>query len=213
MLLAAIGDIHGNLMALDAALRIIDDLGIHTIVNTGDVVAGYPFSKEVIQRIQTQRIPTVQGMFDRYVASFRRKGAHIRKNLSPEDAAAIESTHGTLQASDIEYLHELPRRLSFTLESIPIFVCHGAPESQGDELTKDDDERRFSRAREYANAQLIICGKTHRPFCRQVADALFVNPGSLGLGSGDKPIGTFAIIDTDASPWRVHFRRVPLVPA
>lgn len=210
MLMAAIGDIHGNVSALDAALRIIDDLGILTIVNTGDVVVGHPFSREVIDRIQMLKIPSVQGMFDRHVALFRRKGSHMRKNLSPEDVAAIESTHRMLQSADLEYLNALPRRLSMTLENMRIFVCHGTPESQGDELQKGDDERRFLRAREYANAQLIICGKTHQPFSRQVADALFVSPGSLGLGSGSKPMGTFAIIDTDASPWRVQFKRVPL---
>ena len=46
---AIISDVHANLVALNAVLGEIDDMGIKHIISAGDVVGYYPYPNEVIQ--------------------------------------------------------------------------------------------------------------------------------------------------------------------
>jgi putative phosphoesterase len=60
---------------------------------------------------------------------------------------------------------------------------------------------RFRRLREAANADLIVCGHTHRPFVRTVDGVLFVNPGSVGVAPTHLGTACYALIDTEEAPW------------
>ena len=208
MLLAVLGDIHGNLSAFNRALEIIDDLGIELVFNTGDLVAGSPYPNEVIEIVRERRIPSVQGLFDRWVGLFQRKGTHFRDKLDETQIALIEDSHRQLRLDYVEFLRNLPRHYRCTAENIDIFLCHGSPESPADGIPPDASENRLLRARETANAQLILLGKTHQPFVRNLADTWFVNPGSLGIPVSGNSTGTFALVNTDAEPWEIEFRKI-----
>ena len=210
MLMAALGDVHGNIQALQQALEIIDDLGIQLVVNTGDLVVGHPYPNEVIDLVQQRDIPSVQGKFDRLIGLFERRNRRLIEKLAEENRARLEETHRLLRLEHVEYLRNLPHRWHRTAESIEILLCHGSPESPTEAIDPHAPESRFLRAREAANARLIILGMTHQPFTRTIADTWFVNPGPLGFPVSGSSAGTFALIDTDSDPWRVEFREVEL---
>ena len=213
MLMAVFGDIHGNLPALNAALDAINEIGIQTVACTGDVVVGYPFPNEVIERMQADRIPIAQGKWDRLASTYARKQRRLLASLSDDEAAAVRETHETLTSAHIEFLRGLPARVEMRVEGLRVCVCHGAPASASEGMEGGMDTERLRRQREAMMADLIVCGQTHRPFAHLVDGSLFVNPGSLGAPVGAEPLGTFAIIDTDASPWQVDFREVRYDPA
>ncbi|GAC1649682.1 MAG: hypothetical protein NVS4B12_18930 [Ktedonobacteraceae bacterium] len=52
MRLALISDIHGNLVALETVLATIAQQNVDTILCLGDVAAGGPQAKEVIEQLQ-----------------------------------------------------------------------------------------------------------------------------------------------------------------
>lgn len=209
MFIAAFGDVHGNLPALGAVLTAIDDAGIQTILNTGDCVGGYPWPNEVIDLLRTRRIPTVQGEMDRRTVHFLRKRETLRRKWSQAEFEAMRETYEALRADNLEFLRELPHQRTFILEGLHLLLCHGMPNSPSGALSEDDSEDRFRRLREAANADIIVCGRTHIPFARMVDATLFVNPGAVGVPTDDARLAHYAIIDTETDPWAAHFHDVP----
>jgi len=206
MYLAAIGDIHGNLPALEAVLAAIDDAGIQTIVSTGDAVVGYQWPNEVVELLRNRNIPSVQGELDRRVVHFLRKQETLRQKLSDDEFEALHQTHATLHSHNLEFLRSLPRRRMLHVEGIDICVCHGTPTSQSETLDEEDPPGKFRRVRELTNAQIVVSGATHQPLSRTVDATLFVNPGAVGVAPAGARIATYAIVDTETDPWEARIR-------
>lgn len=208
MLLAAFGDVHGNLPALAAVLAAIDEEGIESLVCTGDLVVGFPWPNQVLDLLIHRGIPCVQGEMDRAAAAFLRKSKAVRHKGSHALHLALEWTYAHTRSDHIELLKSLPRRRLLTYETIDVCLCHGTPSSQSESLHEDDDEALYRRERERANVRLIVHGRTHRPCARLVDDTLFVNPGSAGMPAGVGSRASYAVIDTETEPWSAQFRWV-----
>lgn len=213
MILAAIGDIHGNLPALEAVLHAIDEEGIQTLVNTGDCVFGHPWPNEVVERLRSRSVATVQGEADRRIVRFGRKRESLRARCTAEEFRALEETYGLCRSANLEYLRELPRRMTLSVDGIAVALCHGTLTSQDDQLDANDEQMRFQRQREIADATIVVCGKTHHGFVRSVEDTLFVNPGSVGMHPEGLARACYALISTEKDPWSAKLRWVDYDPA
>lgn len=64
MKIAVISCIHGNIKALNAVLRDIDQNTCDQIYCLGDLVGYGPYPNEVVETISALEIPTVQGCWD-----------------------------------------------------------------------------------------------------------------------------------------------------
>ncbi len=205
MILAAIGDIDGNARVLEAVLADIDAAGIQTIVHVGDCVGFGTEPNETVALLRARVVPGVQGDMDRRAARFARKHARetLRAECAPEVFDALQRTYDALRSEHVEYLAGLPRERRLTVDAVAVYLCHGSPNGQDAGLGEDDDPRRFQRFREVAQADVIVMGHTRNPFSRLVDGTLFVNPGAVA----DSP-ACYAVVDTEAEPWSVTFRRL-----
>lgn len=206
MLCAAMGDIHGHLPALEAVLKDLDELGIQTLVNTGDCLVGGTWPNEVIQLLRERAIPSVQGQGDRNVMRFMRKQKTLVKKLSDGERAAMQWTFENTHGENLEFLRSLPRQLKLTVDSVRIYLCHASPSGPSVTLTEDDPTEKFQRQREIEPVDIIVCGHTHRPFFRWVDGTLFVNPGAVGAHPGEVAKAAYALINTEETPWSVELR-------
>ena len=193
---------------MNEAISFIDSYGIQTVCCTGDLVVGRPQPNEVIDRIHQLRAVVAQGVFDRRVAHFKRRLDTLRRSLPQDEFDEIAKAYADTRSSNVEVLRKLPRRVITTIEGLSVYVCHGSPSAQNDGLDEHTSEDRFRREREYANVHIVLCGLTHQPFHKEVNGTLFVNPGALGMSRGGESRGTFAVVDTDAAPWRVDIHEV-----
>lgn len=75
MRIAVLADIHGNLVAFEAALKDVREQGVDQIVIAGDIVVGSPDSKACWDLAVSFGCPIVRGNHERYVYSFDRPGA------------------------------------------------------------------------------------------------------------------------------------------
>ena len=207
--MAAFGGVSGNLPALEAVLSDIERAGIHTVANTGNSVVGYPWPNEVVQRVESKRMRSVQGELDRLTVRARRKGESLKTRIDPAVLEATEWTHRLTFSRHLEYLGTLPKKSVFTVEGLSVCLCHGTPSSQSERIHPDDDLARYRRLREYANVHIVIMGGGRHPFWRLVDDTLFVNPGCAGWWEGEKSTACYAAISTEGSPWSVEFHHVP----
>ena len=69
MKLIVLGDIHGNLPALEVALREARAVGYDLICHTGDLVGFAPFPEETVDLVRSMHIPGVRGHVDELIAA------------------------------------------------------------------------------------------------------------------------------------------------
>ena len=202
MLVAAFGEVHGNLAAFRAVLAAIDDLGIQTIVNTGNLVLGYAEPDAVLEILRTRVIHSLLGEEDRRVVHFQRKRTSLEKRCTREEFESLRSAHEGISCANLEFLRALPRKSGFAVDGVSVCACHGTPNAPADRLSEDDDLARFQRLRELANADVVICGGSGPAFSRLVDGALFVHPGAVAPLPGEEARTAFSVIDTEREPWR-----------
>ena len=217
MRLAAIADIHGNDLALEAVLADIAAQGITDIVNLGDCFSGPLEAGKVAERLLSLAIPTVRGNHDRYLIEQRPEDMHI------SDVAA----YAQLGPVHLDWLRSLPVELIYRDD---VYLCHATPADDNlywlDIATADGSvvlrpQVEIEALAEGIDAPLILCGHTHIP--RMVAlsgGRLIVNPGSVGCPAydDDKPylhkvetghaMASYAVLEKSAGGWTAQFRNV-----
>ncbi len=179
MRLAVITDIHGNVLALEAALADIARRGISEVICLGDIASGMGWPAETIALLQRESITCIRGNHDRHV------GEAPAEKQRGQDAIAFNATTAEQRA----WLRVLPRSAH-----LPggVLACHGSPDSDMQNLLEEprggifvpsplaDIRARLGEAG--LAARVVLCGHSHRYEVMQVPGGpLVVNPGSLGL--------------------------------
>jgi predicted phosphodiesterase len=218
MKFAAIADVHGNCLALEAVLRDITDQGIHDVVNLGDHLSGPLEARRTADLLMGRELTNIRGNHDRYLTEQR------PESMGPSDRLA----HLQLDSHHIAWLASLPPTTTFRDE---VFLCHGTPESDttywletvmaDGRICATPIEQIEARARGI-EASLILCAHTHIPRIARLRDGrLVVNPGSVGCpGYTDDvpfphkveagtPDACYAILERTPRGWTTTFRFVP----
>jgi len=209
---AILGDIHGNLPALEAVVRAIKLEGVDTILCVGDLVGYAANPTECIQVIRERGCTVVAGNHD--------FGAVDRVDLSYFNADArdaIEWTRQQLPETERAYLAGLP--LTGQLDSI--CLVHSTPyfpEEFAYIQTLYDASLAFSKLEQ----NIAFVGHTHVPVIFVNSDPLdyflvsefdvpnghrvMVNVGSVGQPRDMDPRASYAVLDTDQR--KIFMRRV-----
>ena len=218
MRFAAIADIHGNHLALDAVLADIRAQGIDDIVNLGDMASGALDPRRTMDRLMALDAAHVRGNHDRYLI-----------DRPPERMGAWDRpAQAQLDTAHLDWLRAVPVTQVYRDE---VFLCHATPASDEiywlDRVTPEgavvlSPLARIARYAQGVSQSLILCGHTHLARAARLRDGrLIVNPGSVG-GPGFRdthpvahvveagtPDARYAILDNESGAWSVTFRHVP----
>ncbi|KRR23523.1 metallophosphoesterase family protein [Bradyrhizobium retamae] len=218
MRFAAIADVHGNYLALEAVLADIRALGIGEIVNLGDMASGPLDARRTMDALMAIDAVHVLGNHDRYLI-----------DRPPEKMGSWDRpAHAQLEQRHLDWLRAVPKTAVFRDRA---FLCHATPEHDEvywlETVLPDGTVRMSSldeieeRARGVTQS-LILCAHTHLARAVRLRDdRLIVNPGSVGLpGYRDvhpfphvveagTPDARYAILELADAAWRVTFRHVP----
>ena len=129
MTIAIISDIHGNLPALEAVL---DDLAKRPHDQTyclGDLVGYGAFPNDAVERIRSERIPTIMGNYDDGVG-FDRDDCGCAYRDEGEKGRGQESlmwTRANTTAENKALLREFVPEIRFEAEGKRILLVHGSP--------------------------------------------------------------------------------------
>ena len=216
MRIALISDIHGNMVALEAALADIRRRGADQIVCLGDVALDGPQPGQVIERLRDLDIPVIKGNTDHWLLN------PIPQSAEGEDEqqeSAIEQwTAAQLSAAQRELVMDYHDKLWLDFGHGRTLLCyHGSPLSFNDRIEPDtpldDLDRWFAAERALVNAG----GHTHEPMIRRYGSSTLVNPGSVGLPLV-KPTGAsaihpawaeYALVEWHEGALSIALRRVP----
>ena len=218
MRFAAIADIHGNFLALEAVLADIRAAGITDIVNLGDMASGPLAAGRTMDMLMALDATHVLGNHDRYLID------RLPETMGPWERPAYPQ----LEARHLDWLRAVPTTRVFRDQ---VFLCHATPASDHvywlETVLPDGTVRMNSLAAIEAAAsgitqRLILCGHTHIARTVRLGDGrMVINPGSVGSpGYSDvhpsphvmqagTPDARYAILEFAGGQWRVTFRHVP----
>ncbi|MCL6610959.1 MAG: metallophosphatase family protein [Peptococcaceae bacterium] len=197
MRIAVISDIHGNLYALEAVLRDIKTRGVKKVYCAGDLVGYGPRPNEVIELIKRNNIPTVMGNYDdatgnmRIVCGCEYKDEKALRLGESSIAWTKEKTSGENKA----WLRELPGEIRLSVSGMKILLVHGSPRALNEYLYENTAEDYLKELIAENDTDVLVCGHTHLPYVKKVANGYVVNAGSAGKPKHGNPNVTYAIIE------------------
>ncbi len=191
--LAALGDIHGNLAALDAVLADVRAAGLEHGVCSGDLVLRGPEPEGCASRMALLGWPCVRGNTDTKVA---RREPRPRWHPASARAGSRSWTAHRLSDASLSYLADLPLTVRVSLGPYRVLVMHGAPDDPTDVLVDATTPReRLVELATQLDADCVVTGHTHRPCVREAGGCVFVNPGSVGESDGADRRPSWALLE------------------
>ena len=177
MRFAAIADVHGNYLALEAVLADIRAQGIGEIVNLGDMASGPLDARRTMDALMALDAVHVLGNHDRYLI-----------DRPPEKMGSWDRpAHAQLDARHLDWLRAVPKTAVFRDQ---VFLCHATPADDNvywlETVTPDGSVRMspleaIEKEAEGISQSLILCAHTHiARAVRLGGGRLVVNPGSVG---------------------------------
>lgn len=207
---AILSDTHGNAYALEAVLQDIRQSAPDLIINLGDQIEGSADPGRAAELQASLNALEVRGNNEEKLWPAGR-----RSPLSLQMGAWL-STQITPQTQ--QRLAALP--LTARVEGI--FACHGTPQSAWDMLLWEwcfdpDGVTGFYRARdprelrqlvEPLQAEVVVCGHTHRAGATRVGDSLIINSGSVSDQVDGDPRARWTLLEKRNGVWTPDFRAV-----
>ena len=123
-----------------------------------------------------------------------------------EGDAGFAWTKAHTSEANKAWLRTLHPQIRFEADGKRYLLVHGSPRRINEYLYEDKPDETFARIAAGADADVIVCGHTHKPYDKTVAGTRFVNVGSAGKPKDGDPRGCWALLDT--APDTVEFRRV-----
>jgi putative phosphoesterase len=211
--LAVLADIHGNLAALEAALKDIKRHKPERLLICGDLVLNGPRPSEVIQHVRQLEADgalVIQGNTDIAVADHDYAAAFPwLEEVPAAHRAAAEWAHDQLSDDELDYLRRLPAERRLWQADDLVLACHASPGSQTNGLPTDLDPSVTVERVTRTDARVIACGHTHVADVRELGRKLIVNPGSCGYAFDGEPAACWALLsvaDGDEPPTAELFR-------
>lgn len=159
MKIAIFSDVHANLPAFEAFLKDLDEKKPDAVYCLGDLIGYNVWPNEVIAEVRRRGIATVTGNHD-----FK-----IKKET---DVADKNYAYHIVSPENKDYLKALPAhiRLEYNLgrESFSVLLVHGSPKSNSEYVLEDLDEHYVRGLLYEANANILLCGHSHKPYHRVI---------------------------------------------
>ncbi len=172
--ICAIGDVHGNYQALEAAVNYAIENGVKVFVFTGDYGSDFLQMHEclgLIRKVQS-RYPTwvIKGNCEEDLINYDNSTKTSWKYGTT--GGVLLETYKSLTEEDMDYIKKLPSKAVVKIPNQePIFVTHDMSS-----LTSFDMDTIAKN-----KVKHVLCGHTHNASVMDIGGLSFENPGSMGL--------------------------------
>lgn len=209
--IAVLSDVHGNVAALEAALKDVKRAKPDAIAVAGDLAFNGPEPAAVLERLrglEADGAIVVQGNTDVAVADLDFAAAFPWMPDVPDSfRAAAEWARDELDEAALDWLRRLPAERRLRFGDTLVLVCHASPGSQTAGFLMDLDPAVVVEMAGRTDARVIACGHTHVPEVRDLGWKLIANDGSCGYSFDGDPSASWALVEVDDGEVRVDIRR------
>jgi putative phosphoesterase len=210
--LALLSDQHANDVAFRAVVEDVDRLGVEEIVCLGDVVQGGTQPAQTLERLAALGCETVLGNAD---ALLLEVPADSPEPMTERLLEVREWTLSQLSPAQIEQIRSFEPVVRREADGVSFLLFHGSPRSFDDVLLPEPGAGALEPFLGH-DVALLAGGHTHLQWTRRIGDALYVNPGSVGLSYDrhtDPPVlralAEWAVVTIVDGTVSVEFRQVP----
>jgi len=209
--LALISDQHANDTAFRTALEAIQRVGVDDIVCLGDVAQGGDEPAQTLDRLATLGCETVLGNADAFLLEVP---TDSNEPVTERQLERREWTLSQLDESHLEQIRSFAPTVHREIGGVRMLCFHASPRHYEDVLLPESGDEALEPYLGH-DAALLAGGHTHLQWTRRIGDALYVNPGSVGL-SWDRhtdppvvrPLAEWALVTVQDGVVAVEFRQV-----
>ena len=170
------------------------------------------FPNEVIQLIREHKIPTVINNYDEGIGNSSDECGCAYKT-DEEKALGKRSIAWTNMHTTEEnkaYLRSLLPQIPLQLGDLKVLLAHGSPRKINEYLYIDRPDATLERILDFAEADVLVVGHTHKPYHRILPSGRHViNEGSVGKPKDGDPRAAYVILQAEGRDLSVEFVRVP----
>lgn len=212
MQLALVSDQHGNDVAFRAVVEDLERLGVDDVVCLGDTTQGGTEPRQTLDRLAALGCETVLGNADDLLLDVP---SDSPEPITERLLEVREWTLSQLDSSHLEQIRAFAPVVRRELEGMSMVFFHGSPRSYDDvllpELGGDAAEPFLGQ-----DAALLAGGHTHLQWTRRLGDAIYANPGSVGISYDRhrdppvlRPLAEWALVTATDTSVAVEFRQAP----
>ena len=208
MRIALFSDIHANLPALEACFESMAEQQPDAIYCLGDLVGYNVWPNEVVNLIRKRGIPVIAGNYDEGIGAMSNECGCAYKTENDQDNGkqSIHYTNQWIGDAQRKYLKSLPSHLRMEHRTkhrnFDLLLVHGSPRRVNEYLFEDREEKSLMRIMQEANADILCCGHTHKPWFRVLKEETTsgiryryaINIGSVGKPKDGDSRGCYAIL-------------------
>jgi predicted phosphodiesterase len=210
--LALLSDQHANDVAFRAVLEDVERLGAEEVVCLGDVAQGGAEPAQTLDRLGALGCDTVLGNAD---ALLLEVPADSPEPVTERLLEVREWTLTQLSPGHLDQIRSFTPVVRRKLEGVSLLFFHGSPHSYDDVLLPELGGEALEPYLGH-DAELLAGGHTHLQWSRPIGDALYVNPGSIGISydrhsvepPGHRPLAEWALLTIENGALAVEFRQV-----
>jgi len=218
MRIALISDIHGNLVALEAALASIHQEEVDQIICLGDVATIGPQPHGVVARLKALGVTGITGNHESYLLNPERVGEDV--NAPPWLGEMVDWCAGQLASRDLDYLRSFHSSIEIRFDAETCLLgFHGSPRSNTDIILATTPAAGLDEMLSGYRATIMAGGHTHVQMVRQHNGVMIVNVGSVGEPLEQMPVeattrilpwAEYVIVSWANRTLGIEARRVPI---
>jgi putative phosphoesterase len=210
--LALVSDQHGNDVAFRAVVEDLERLAVDEVLCLGDATQGGTEPRQTLDRLAALGCETVLGNADDLLLEVPTDSP---EPITERLLEVREWTLSQLDSSHVEQIRSFAPVIRRELEGVSMVFFHGSPHSYDDVLLPELCGEAIGPFLGH-DAALLAGGHTHLQWARQVGDALYLNPGSVGISYDRhrdppvlRPLAEWALVTVENGTVAVEFRQVP----
>lgn len=199
--IAVLSDIHGNSLALEICLDLVEKLEIDEIICLGDSVGYFQDGVDCYGMLEARNATHLLGNHEAMLVGF------LPLDSDKDKVYQLKETQHQIPTNLLHKIQNFPTKMEMERSPFRAEFLHGSPADNLSGYVYQDTIVQPDRP-EWTNH--LFVGNTHRSFSRMLPWGRLTNVGSVGLPRDKGNVGTFFSIDTDNLNLQRHTFTLPI---